>query len=170
MRYKTHRVDLSVTAWLVVATLVIGGCGFQLRGQALSLSGVPSPIHVSGIRPYTGLQRELARQFEAVGVRIAERAADGAAVLRIDRRSSDSRVLSVDSRNKAVEYELEESARFSLRSADGRQLAAEQTVRVVRIQLRPGDAILASDREADQLRADMQRELAERIVRRLAAN
>ena len=170
MRYKPHRVDLSVTAWLVVVTLLISGCGFQPRGQTLSLSGVPGPVHVSGIRPYSGLQRELVRQFEAAGVGVTASAADSAAVLRIDRHSSDSRVLSVDSRNKAVEYELEESARFSLRGVDGRQLASEQTVRVVRIQLRPGDAILASDREAERLRADMQRELAERIVRRLAAN
>lgn len=170
MRYLSHGIDRLVTVLLVAITLSVSGCGFQPRGQVLSLGGVPSPIHVSGIRPHSGLQRELARQLETAGVGIAASAADSAAVLRIDRRSSDSRVLSVDSRNKAVEYELEESARFSLRGADGRELAAEQTVRAVRIQLRPGDAILAADREADRLRADMHRELAERIVRRLAAN
>jgi LPS-assembly lipoprotein len=169
MQRTATRILAMATALLAVAALAIGGCGFQPRGQAPSLSGVPGPMYVSGIPPHSGLSRELTRQLELAGVDIVASVPESAAVLRIGRRSSDSRMLSVDSRNKAVEYELEESAQFSLRAAGGRELVAEQTVRVVRILFRPGDAVLASDREAELLREDMRKELAGRIVRRLAA-
>ena len=78
-------------------------------------------------------------------------------------------MLSVNSRNKAVEYELEESAEFALYQAGGSELTPPQTVRILRILLRPTDAILGANREEELLRGDMRRELAERIVRRVAA-
>lgn len=153
----------------LAAVLATGGCGFALRGQAPTLS-IPGPVLISGVRPYSGLRRELARALAGAGVEVADAATDGGAVLAISRRSQDERVLSVNSRNKAIEYELEEAARFSLRAADGRELVAERTVRLVRIHFRPDDAILAADREAEMLRADMQRELAARIVRSLGGD
>jgi LPS-assembly lipoprotein len=154
---------------LLCGALLLAGCGFQPRGQALNLSAIPDPIHIAGIAPHSPLARELRRQFQQAGVGIADSAADSASVLRISRRDSDSRVLSVDSRNKAVEYELEESARFALYDSGGEERVPPQTVRALRILKRPPDAILGADREKDLLRADMRRDLAERIARRLAA-
>ncbi|HPE79789.1 MAG: hypothetical protein H6961_05350 [Chromatiaceae bacterium] len=154
---------------LLLATLGLTACGFQPRGQAVMLSGVPSPLHIAGLTPYSPLQRELANQLEASGASLSETAAGAAAVLRISDWRSGSRVLSVNSRNKAVEYELEESATFALRTADGREPVAPQTVRTLRILFQPEDAVLGSSREAELLRADMRRQLVDSIVRRLAA-
>ena len=42
-------------------------------------------------------------------------------------------------------------------------------MRVLRIQFRPSEAILASRRESELLRKDMRRELAQRILQRIAA-
>lgn len=162
---------LSATAWLsaVLLSLLVGGCGFQPRGQATDAAGLPSPIFIAGISPYAELAREIERQLEIAGVAVAPSAAEGAAVLRITRWDRDSRLLSVNSRNRAVEYELEESAVFSLHARGGGELVGEQGVQVTRIQYRPETAVLGSSREAELLRGDMRRELAERIVRRLAA-
>ncbi len=154
---------------VLLLALLVAGCGFQPRGQALRLSGIPAPLLISGIPPYSPLQRALARELEAAGMAVTGERAQSAAVLSVGRWRSERRVLSVDSRNKAVEYELAESARFALRSADGRELVPAQTARVLRIQFQPGDAILASDREAELVREDMRAELAAQIVRRLAA-
>jgi outer membrane lipopolysaccharide assembly protein LptE/RlpB len=164
----SQALNLHRLAVLLLA-LLIAGCGFQPRGQTPRLSGVPGPILISGILPASPLQRALVRELEAAGATVAPSRTQGVAVLDIDRLRSERRVLSVDSRNKAVEYELAESARFALRSADGRELVPAQTARVLRIQFRPGDAILASDREAELVREDMREELASKIVRRLAA-
>lgn len=167
---SVHRVALPVWLLAALSALLISACGFQPRGQALSLAtAVPGPIYIRGIQPYSPLHRELERQLRTGGVEPAASAADSASILQFEQRDSDSRVLSVDSRNKAVEFELEESARFSLRAGDGTQLLGPQSVRVVRIQYRPEDAVLGSERERELLRDDMQRELAGRILRRLAA-
>ena len=164
-----RRIPPIVTLLALLGLLMVSGCGFQPRGQALDLAGVPAPLHVSGIPPYSSLARELRHQLEQSGIAIVDTRADSGSVLRIGRRETDSRVLSVNSRNKAVEYELEESAQIALYDRAGAELVAPQTVRVLRILLRPGETLLGSNREEDLLRADMRCELAERIVRRIAA-
>jgi LPS-assembly lipoprotein len=147
----------------------LAGCGFQPRGHAVTLTGVPSPVYVAGIASYTELSRELRLQLTRAGVEIAPSAAESASVLRVSGVNSKARVLSVNSRNKAVEYELEESASFALRTRDGQQLVEPQRVSVLRIQYRPEVGVLGSDREGKLMRRDMRRDVAGRIVRRLAA-
>jgi outer membrane lipopolysaccharide assembly protein LptE/RlpB len=156
--------------WLLLFAGLLGGCGFQPRGQAIDAGVLPSPIYVSGISPFSPLGRALWRELRVAGVERAGSATESAAHLRIHHWNQDSRVLSVDNRNKAIEYELEEAARFSLHAGDGRELLAEQQVRVIRILFRPRDAILGSDREGELLRMDMRDELAVRILRRLASS
>jgi outer membrane lipopolysaccharide assembly protein LptE/RlpB len=159
------------TAWLLAAALALfaGGCGFQPRGQSAGAAGIPAPLFISGISPYSALHRELEEQLRIAGVALSPSAAESAAVLSIGDWRHESRLLSVNSRNKAVEFELEESAQFGLRARDGAELVADQTARSTRIQFRPETAVLGSSREAELLRADMISDLAQRIVRRLAA-
>ena len=159
------------TAWLLAAALapLAAGCGFQPRGQTPGAEAIPAPLYISGISPYSALHREIEEQLRIAGVALAPVAAESAAVLSVADWRQESRLLSVDSRNKAVEFELEESARFGLRARGGEELVATQTARATRIQFRPETAVLGSSREAELLRADMIRDLAQRIVRRLAA-
>lgn len=166
MRNRPRR-SIAITI-LLAGLLLLAGCGFQPRGQVLGPADVPGPLHLSGIRPYSALARELRRQFAQAGVAMADSAAGAASILRITRRERDSRVLSVDSRNRAVEYELVEAAEFALFGRDGSALVTPQTVRVLRILLRPSEAILGANREESLLREDMRRELAERMIQRLA--
>lgn len=154
---------------LVTVTLAIGACGFQPRGHVGAVGRLSDPIAIRGVRVNSPLYRELRRQIDAAGGTLAETVTEDTAQLRLSRRSSDSRVLSVDDRNKAVEFELEESVRFSLRGRDGTERLPAQTVRVLRLLYRPSDTVLGGDREEALLRADMRRDLAQRIVRRIAS-
>jgi outer membrane lipopolysaccharide assembly protein LptE/RlpB len=156
---------------LAVALLfvsMLSACGFQPRGQSLESGPLPDTIAIAGLRINSPLHRELDRQITAAGSALTSQDAAGA-VLRISAYTSTSRLLSVDSSNRAVEYELEESARFSSTDANGNPLTASQTARVLRILYRPPDTLLAGDREEALLREDMRRDLAARILRRLAA-
>ena len=135
----------------------------------MSLVGVPSPIYIRGITSFSDLHRELYRQLKIAGAQVAQTDAESASTLLITNAKQEARLLSVNSRNKAVEYELVEAATFSLRSTNGQQLVAPQKVRVLRIQYRPEIGVLGSNREAELLRQDMREELAGRIVRRLTA-
>ena len=160
---------LSLALSLLAVLVALGGCGFQPRGQGTDLDRIPSPLHIAGIDRYSPLHRELVAQLQRADVSTSDSAADSAAVLLIRKYSSDARVLTLDSRNKAVELELEESARFEVRSPDQQTVAGPQTVRVLHIQFRPPETILAAQREATLLREDMRRELAQRVLRRVAA-
>lgn len=168
---KTSAQHPLATAFLLlaVAAASISGCGFQPRGHSSAAAGIPSPIVIRGIAEFTVLYRELSRQLEIAGVEPAPPGARDVPVLYISGTKADTRLLSVNSRNKAVEYELIENATFAMRSADGRQLVAPQELSVIRIQYRPEKAVLGSNREAELLRMDMREELAGRIIQRLAA-
>ena len=155
---------------LLLIALQLGGCGFQPRGAGMShLNGVPSPLFIAGVARYSDLYRELDLQLTAAGVELTTDPAASASTLVISRWDRDSRVLSVDSRNKAVEYELDEVVSFALRSSTGEELLATQNERVMRIQYRPPESLLGATRESEVLSGDMRRELVERIIRRLAA-
>jgi LPS-assembly lipoprotein len=153
----------------ILAMLLVYGCGFQPRGHSTAAGGMPSPVHVSGIATFSDLHRELYRQLKITGAEIAPVAAESAYILQINDVDADTRLLSVNSRNRAVEYELIESATFGLRRKTGEVLIAPQRITVLRIQYRPELEVLGSDREAELLRQDMREELAGRIIRRVSA-
>jgi outer membrane lipopolysaccharide assembly protein LptE/RlpB len=153
----------------ILAMLLAYGCGFQPRGHNTAAGGMPSPVYVSGIATFSDLHRELYRQLKTAGAEIAPAAADSAYILQINAVDADTRLLSVNNRNRAVEYELIESATFGLRSKAGEVLIAPQRITVLRIQYRPERAVLGSDREAELLRQGMREELAGRIIRRVGA-
>lgn len=162
---------LRLTAWLLiaVATLALTACGFQPRGQANPVDNIAGPIHIVGAQPFSDIYRELKKQLGIAGVAIATDAESSRSTLRIIAWKRDRRVLSLNSRNKVVEYELEETVRFSLRSADGEKAMPPQLIRVLRIQFNPQDAVLGAEREGDLLREDMLREIVERMLGRIAA-
>jgi outer membrane lipopolysaccharide assembly protein LptE/RlpB len=153
----------------VLAMLLVYGCGFQPRGHSTAGGDMPSPVYISGIATFSDLHRELYRQLKITGAELAPVAAEGAYILHIDEVDADTRLLSVNSRNRAVEYELIESATFGLRSKAGQEMVAPQRITVLRIQYRPEQEVLGSDREAELLRQDMREELAGRIIQRLSA-
>ena len=154
---------------ILFLSLLLSACGFQPRGQVPQLQNLPQPVYISGVQAYSPLHRELSSQLRQAGVALAGDGKSAASLLRIHDRSSRRRVFSVDSNNRAVEFELEESLRFSLRHAAQGELIEDQTVRVLRILYRPGSEVLAREREETQLREDMRRELVGRIIRRLQA-
>ncbi len=154
---------------VLLVLMLLAGCGFQPRGQAVRLDGLPQPLQIAGIAPYSDLGLALRHELETAGVALTDDPAQAAAVLRIGDPRSDSRVLSLDARNRAAEYELAESLRFSLRRPGQGELMAPQLIRVIRTLYKPADQVLARSREEYELRQRMREELARRLVRRLAA-
>lgn len=158
-------------AWLAVALALAGsaGCGFQPRGQVGATGQLEGTYGVAGEATNSPFSRALRRAIRASGGAWVEDPGTAETLIQVQRRGSESRVLSVDSRNRAVEYELEESVQFVLRSGSEDAPSKAQTVRVSRILFQPSDAILAGDRERELLRTEMRDDLAERVVRSIAA-
>jgi outer membrane lipopolysaccharide assembly protein LptE/RlpB len=155
---------------ILLLTAQLAGCGFEPRGAAISrLDDLPQPLHIAGLARFSDLYRELDRQLAAADVEMTGDPAGSGSTLVVSRWDQGSRVLSVDSRNKAVEFEIDELVTFALRSATGEELLPARTERVLRIQYRPPTSVLGASRESELLRKDMRRELVGRILRRLAA-
>jgi len=81
---------------------------------------------------------------------------------------SDSQVLSVSSTGKADEYLLKYEVSFRLTGKDGKALAESQTVRVRRDHAFDRLNVLAKEREEQELRREMRRDVVQQILRRLS--
>lgn len=158
-------------ALLLLSMLTIGlvACGFQPRGQVPQLADLPGPVMISGVDRYTPLHREIGLQLLQAGVALTDKAEQAQSVLRIRDHHSGRRLFSVDSRNQAAEFELEELLKFVVRHPGQEQAGDEQTVRVLRILYRPDTEVLAREREEQALRDDMRRDLVGRMIRRIQA-
>jgi LPS-assembly lipoprotein len=160
---------LAIRLTLTAVLLILAACGFQPRGSVPQLNNLPGPVYISGIEKYSPLHRELSTQLQQAGISLTDDGNSAASLLRIRDVRHNSRLFSLDSSTRGVEYELEESLKFAVRHANQGELVEEQTVRVVRILYRPNDQVLARDREEAQLRNDMRRDLVGRIIRRIKA-
>lgn len=144
---------------------LLSGCGFHLRGDvALPSSMEPLSIQAD-VR--SGLGRELRRALRQSQVRLASTTKTAGAVLLLEREQTGRRVLSVDAGGKVREYELSHTAVFRVRRPDGSELVPEQTLTVVRdYRFDPSEA-LSKAGEQEVLRREMERALAQAILRRL---
>jgi len=154
---------------LITVLLSLAGCGFQPRGSVPQLGNLPGPVYISGIEKYAPLHRELSIQLAQAGVELTDDGNSATSLLRIRQHRSGRRLFSVDSNNQATEFELEESLKFAVHHASRGEILEEQTVRVLRILYRPNDQVLAREREEQQLRNDMRRDLVGRMIRRIKA-
>ena len=152
---------------MIFSLLTLSACGFQPRGSVPQLSNLPGPVYISGLDKYSPLHRELSRQLQEAGLDLTDDGNQATSLLRVRDHRSSRRVFTVDSDNRAAEFELEESLKFTVRHASRGELIEEQTARVLRILYRPNDQVLAREREEEQLRNDMRRDLVGRIILRI---
>lgn len=162
------RIAIQLTLSLLLLGL-LSGCGFQLRGQQAQLQGLPQPLYIAGVAPYSPLGRELEQQLRLAGATLTTDPAQAAGVLRISQLHSGDRLLSLDAQNREAESELEESLHFSLRIPQQGDRIPDQGLRVIRTLFRPRNQILARQNEEDTIRADMRRQLVNLLLQRLAA-
>lgn len=161
---NSRRITLAL---LLPAALLASGCGFHLRGP----DGVPPAwqrlcLEAGGI-PVQSLA-DIRQGLRERGVTLLQPCPAGAVRLRLWQADSRRRVLSVDSRGRALEYGLIEGLRFELRR--GRQaLVPEQRVEVRRAFLFDARQVLAKGNEETGLRRRMRGELVDVILRRLAS-
>ncbi|MBL1378740.1 LPS-assembly lipoprotein LptE [Zobellella iuensis] len=147
---------------LIVLTLLLAGCGFQLRGgdnlppelQRLALAGDDK----------TQFYRLVSARLQRAGVQLV--APDGATpVLTIAPLGQGNTVASVNARADTLEYAMRFGTRFTLdMPGEPRQVF---NVAFNRSFLDKSDQALASSREQQQLHEQMEHEAAEQILRQL---
>lgn len=148
---------------LLSLTLLLTACGFQLRGG----DNLPPELHrlVLAGDDKTPFYRLVSARLLRAGVQLVE--ADGATpVLTIAPLGQNNTTASVDTRADTLEYAMRFGTRFTL-DVPGEPRQAFN-VAFNRSFLDKSDQALASSREQQQLREQMEHEAAEQIVRQLS--
>ncbi|GAB1263799.1 hypothetical protein NBRC116493_30480 [Aurantivibrio infirmus] len=149
---------------LLVLTLAITACGWRLRGTLTLPEGLES-IQIVDNANSSFLSKQLTQLLVANGVALVDANPDMFIVL-IEERE-DKRIIAVGSNTLASEYELSSEARYFINDAEGKMLAPESTVSVVRSYEFNENDVVSKAEEERIIQQEMRRELAQQIIRRL---
>jgi LPS-assembly lipoprotein len=152
----------------VSGAIALSGCGFQLR-QAPSF--VFDSIYI-GSAPSSSLGNELKRSIGASGaVKVAASPAPEAAqvVLDVLGDQREKVVVGLNASGQVREFQLRTRLRFKLRTPQGKELIPETELLQQRDISFTESAALAKEAEEQLLYRDMQTDIVQQLMRRLAA-
>jgi LPS-assembly lipoprotein len=155
-----------IAALLVAASL--SACGFQMRGSNGSYT---MPFHSLYMTfPDTSpLGVELKRNLRAGDVVIADTAAEAEAQFVVLGEQRGKSILSLNSLGRVREYLLTYTLTFAVRDAKGVELLPSTEITLRRNMAFDETQVLAKESEEALLYRDMQADLVQQIMRRLAA-
>lgn len=153
---------------LAAPAAALAGCGFQLRQapdfafKSIALPTVGSAVSI-----------ELGRQLRSTGaVDVLPIAAQGSGVdtvLDLLAETRDKVVVGLNASGQVREYQLRLVYRFKLRTPGGRELIPATELSQQRDISFNESAVLAKDQEEGLLFRDMQNDMVQQVIRRLAA-
>jgi LPS-assembly lipoprotein len=144
--------------------LVLGGCGFHLRGS-VDLPPDLSPLYVqAGGAVGTAIQDRL----PGSGVQTTRNPADAGLTLRILSESRDSRVVALDQSGKALAYMLTYRVRFEAQDGAGNLVMPSQMITLDRtFDDNPDVSVLGKQQESDIIYQDLVSDAADQVLLRL---
>lgn len=153
----------------VLAAAILAGCGFQLRGSNGQYNMPFKSIYLAF--PETSpLGTELKRNLRAGdAVRIENDASKAEALFDVLGESRGKAILSLNSLGRVREYSLSYTLVFRVRDAANRELLGPTEITLRRNIAFDESQVLAKESEEALLYRDMQSDLVQQILRRLAA-
>ena len=151
---------------LLVLVVTLSACGFHLRGAA----ELPFKTLFLGFPSNSAFGAELARNLRAgTHTRVVNTREEAEAALDVMNESREREVLSLNAQGRAREFQLR--SRITLRVVDrsGRELLGPLTLSAQRDVAFNDAQVLAKESEEALLYRDMQSDLVQQILRRLAA-
>ena len=148
--------------FLVIALVVLSGCGFQLRG---SYSLPYESIYLATGDSVVGVG--LKRQIRANGTRVAETAADAQATFLPAGEYRDAVIISLSSAGRVREKRLRYRYAYRIVDGKGRDLVPQGYVELNRDVTYADSATLAKTQEEEVLWRDMESDLVQQLMRRL---
>jgi len=144
------------------------GCGFQLRGSGGSYTMPFHSIYI-GFPENSALGVELKRNLRAGSVTIADSPAAAEAQLVVLGENRGKQILSLNSLGRVREYLLTYTLSFTVRDPKGVELLPATEIALRRNMAFDETQVLAKESEEALLYRDMQADLVQQIMRRLAA-
>jgi len=151
----------------IACALLLGACGFHLQGRAPLPDPVKTPYLEVPDRQSDFVQ-SLRRALLSNGAHLAREKGQASAVVSIVKDNLTRRVVSVSATNQPKQYEVTYTVGFSVTAGD-KELLPQQEVSATRTYSFDERLLLAKGHEDDVLRADMARDLADMVMRRLSS-
>jgi LPS-assembly lipoprotein len=152
---------------VLVATVVLSGCGFHLQGHTPLPDVVRTPFVQTSDRQ-SEFVISLERAMISSGAHPVELKSRASVVVAILKDDVVRRTLSVSAQNQPDEYELTYNVRFSVTAGD-KELLPPTDISNVRSFAFSEQLLLAKNHEEMILRQDMAHDLADMVMRRLAS-
>jgi len=170
---RTYNKKLVRTARCAIAALLIASsltaCGFQLRGSNGSYN-IPFHTLYLSFSDNSALGTELKRNLRANDhVKIVDKADEAEAQFLVLSETRNKSILSLNSLGRVREYLLSYTLSFTVRDAKGNVLLAPTEITLHRNMSFDETQVLAKEAEEALLYRDMQGDLVQQIMRRLAA-
>src|SRR5512139_3363171 len=152
-------------ALALVLLLGTAACGFQLRGTA----SLPfDTIYVPNAT--TGIALELKRSIQAgTNARVVDDAKAAAAQLQFLEESRRKDILSLSAAGRVSEYRLFYRVRFRVSDGKGSDFLPPVSIQLFRDMTYDDSQVLAKEAEELLLFRDMQSDMAQQVLRRIAA-
>ena len=149
----------------VLLCLIVGACGFRLRGTA----EVPfDSVYVPGAT--TGIALDLKRNIQAgTKARVVDNPKDADAVMQFTEETRQKEILSLTGTGRVREFQLRYRVGFRVHDAKGADYVPPSTIQLTRDVTFNDAEILAKEAEEQLLFRDMQTDMVQQIMRRLAA-
>ena len=150
-------------ALCLAAAMLACACGFQLRGQTT----LPfETLFVQGASPMlVELKRNVAASSQT---KLVAQAAGADAVLAVDLEAREKIILSLDTSGRVREYQLRYRVGFRVHDAKGQNWIPTSEIALTRDISFNDSQIIAKENEEALLYRDMQTDMVQQIVRRLA--
>ena len=148
-----------------VLCLVIASCGFRLRGTA----EVPfETLYLPGAT--SGIALDLKRYIQAgTNARVVDDAAKADAIMQFTEEGRLKEVLSLTGTGKVREFQLRYRVGFRVHDGKGTDFVPQSVIQLTRDVTFNDAEILAKEQEEQILFRDMQTDMVQQILRRLAA-
>ncbi len=169
-RIRTARVparrEFLLAAAGGAASLALAGCGFKLRqAPVFSFKSIAIPANTA----FANFLRRDLKGSGTVEVLPTDQVAKAEVVFEILAENRDNVIASTDINGQVNELLLRLTIRFRLHGQDGREWLAPTSIQQTRDLTYNETAALAKQSETELLFTDMQNDIAQQVVRRLAA-
>jgi LPS-assembly lipoprotein len=150
---------------VVLALVLLAGCGFRMRGTA----EVPfDTLYLPGAS--SGIALDLKRYIQAgTNARVVDDPAKADAVMQFSEETRQKEVLSLTGTGKVREFQLRYRVGFRVHDGKGIDFVPQSVIQLTRDVTFNDTEILAKEQEEQILFRDMQTDMVQQILRRLAA-
>jgi LPS-assembly lipoprotein len=151
---------------LVAACLVLAGCGFKLRGVA----DLPfETVYIPGAT--AGMPLDLKRSIQAgTRAKVVDDAKSAEAIVQFTEVAAQKEILSLTGTGRVREYQLRYRVGFRVHDGKGSDYVPQSLIQLTRDITFNDAEILAKEAEEALLIRDMQGDMVQQIMRRLAAS